>query len=117
MSSNCKHDSWPPKFETVLLKRGLGSQVDRSQLLGEPAEKTAWNLPPFCFLSPSSFFCPVRFRPCAFARMISFQDTRGFIVFLKACGQRITSKSIQDEWFFGLGLGFFKSSGNQRWLV
>lgn len=41
--------------------------------------------------------------------MISFQDTRGFIVFLKACGQRSTSQSIQDEWFFGLGLSFFSS--------
>lgn len=113
---NCTRYSWHSKFETVWLKRELNSKVDRTQLFRKPAKNTVWSLPPSSS-SPSSFSCPFRFRPCTFARIISFQDTRHFIVFFKACGQRITSKSTQDEQFWGLSLGIFKSSGNQRWLL
>ena len=94
---HCQRDLPHPKFETVWFQGELGSNSDLRQLCGSPARNTVWSLPPGSSLPPSSFFCPVRFRPCVFARMISFQDTRGFIVLLKACGQRITSKSIQDE--------------------
>ena len=97
---HCQRDSPHPKFETGCFHGELASNSDLRQLCGSPARNTVWSLPPGSSLPPPpppSFFCPVRFRPCVFARMISFQDTRGFIVLLKACGQRITSKSIQDE--------------------
>lgn len=79
-----------------------------SQLSGEASSRHPLASASLSFLSPSWFFCPGRLRPCVFARMISFQDTTGFIVFLKACGQRITSKGIQDESLLSLGFGFFK---------